>query len=217
MAGEWRSCSLLQGSCSHAHADRCAVPSTARYLQVEPYAERWSRPTVLDNLIASGSILPLVDVMISHINLDDREREMTCNPSFAEFLAQELIPWVRRQYHVTTDAARTVLGGTSVGGLAAAHAGLHHPEIFGKILSQSGAFWWKPDDEIEYEWLTRQFVKSPQLPLSFYIEAGLLEAGGGDEGGVSLLVANRHLRDVLQAKGYSVHHSEFSGAHVFVC
>lgn len=182
------------------------------------YAEVMATPTVLDNLIASGSIQPLVAVMVSHINFEVRERELQgCNPSFAEFLAQELIPWMRRQYHVTLDASRTVVGGMSAGGLTAAYAGLRHPEVFGKILCQSGAFWWKPDDEIEYEWLNRQFAASPRLPLTFYLEAGLLEDVGVDEIGTSILAASRHLRDILQAKGYPVHYSEFNGPHVFVC
>jgi enterochelin esterase-like enzyme len=164
----------------------------------EPYAlvvlfDRWTHaevmatPTVLDNLIASGSIQPVVAVMVSHISHEVRMREKACNPSFAEFLAQELVPWVRREYHVTSDASRTVVGGQSAGGLTAAYAGLHHPEIFGKILCQSGALRWKPDDETEYEWLNRQFATSPRLPLTFS-----LEAGGSDEIGTTLLAARSH-------------------------
>lgn len=182
------------------------------------YAEVMGTPTVLDNLIAAGAIQPVVAVLISHVNFEVRAREMQCcNPAFVEFLAQELLPWVRRQYHVTTDASRTVLGGMSAGGLVAAYAGLRHPEIFGKVLSQSGAFWWKPDDENEYEWLNRQFAACPRLPLTFYLEAGLLEDGGADEIGTSILSASRRLRDILLAKGYAVHYSEFNGPHVFVC
>lgn len=182
------------------------------------YAEVMATPTVLDNLIAAGAVQPVVAVMVSHINFEVREGEMQCcNPAFVEFLAQELLPWVRRRYHVTTDALRTVVGGMSAGGLVAAYAGLRHPEIFGKILCQSGAFHWKPDDELEYEWLNRQFAASPRLPLSFFLEAGLLEDVGVDEIGTSILTGSRRLRDILRAKGYAVHYSEFNGPHVFVC
>ncbi len=181
------------------------------------YAEVMATPTTLDNLIAAGALPPVVVVMISHIDFPARERELSCNPANAEFLATELIPWVRQQYHVTTDPARTVLGGMSAGGLAAAHAGLLHPEIFGKILSQSGAFWWKPEADSEWEWLNRQYAASPRLPLAFYLEAGLLESAPGEEDGMSLLGANRRMRDMLQAKDYPVHYAEFNGPHVFVC
>ena len=181
------------------------------------YAEVMSAPTTLDNLIASGAIPPLVAVMISHVNFDVRERELSCNPSYVEFLAQELMPWARKQYHATDDPARTVLSGMSAGGLIAAYAGLRHPEIFGKILCQSAAFQWRPDGDPETQWLSRQFAASPRLPLSFYMEAGSLEDVFDEHWGVTLPAANRHMRDVLQSKGYPVHYAEFSGGHVFVC
>ena len=131
---------------------------------------------------------------------------------------KELLPWVRQHYQVTNDPSRTVVAGSSYGGLAAAYAGLRHPELFGKILSQSGSFWWKPGDEREHEWLIRQFVASPRLPLSFYVEAGLLETWSSDEGlGPFLLVSNRHFRDVLQAKGYPIQYAEYNGGHDFTC
>jgi enterochelin esterase family protein len=181
------------------------------------YAEVMAAPATLDNLIAAGAIPPLVAVMISHVNFDVRERELSCNPSYVEFLAQELVPWARRQYDATDDPARTVLSGMSAGGLIAAYAGLRHPEIFGKTLCQSAAFQWRPDGDTEIEWLNRQFAASRRLPLSFYMEAGSLEDVGADDRGTTLQRANRHMRDILQAKGYPVHYSEFSGGHVFVC
>ncbi len=84
------------------------------------------------------------------------------------------------------------------------------PEAFGAVLSQSGAFWWRPEGDAEHEWLIHQFVESPQLPLRFYLDVGLFENGFQDP---SMLVANRHMRDVLRAKGYLVHYAEYVGGH----
>jgi enterochelin esterase-like enzyme len=170
--------------------------------------------TTLDNLIAAGLIPPLVAVMVDN---PDRFRELACNSAYADFLAQEIVPWARANYHATDRPEQTIIGGTSLGGLAAAFVGLKHPEVFGNVLSQSGSFWWKPDNEKDWEWLTHQFATSARLPLRFSFEAGLMENTGGGPPGrpipPPLLVANRNLRDTLQSKGYSVHYTEFNGNH----
>ena len=181
-------------------------------------------PTILDNLIADNRIPPLVTVLIDNGPGDARSRELPCNPNFADFLNFELVPWVRRTYNVTDDPQRTIVGGASYGGLAAAYAGFRHPETFGIILSQSGSYWWtpprsdNPDDfdlEAEPNWLANQFILSPRLPLRFYMDAGSDEVDLSGRGS-SILIPNRHLRDVLLAKGYEVHYQEFSGGHDFL-
>jgi enterochelin esterase family protein len=173
--------------------------------------------TTLDNLIAAGVIPPLVAVMVDNPN---RWRELSCNPQYADFLAQEIVPWARANYHATDRPEQTIIGGTSLGGLQAACVGLKHAEVFGNVLSQSGAFDWKPDGEKEYEWLNRQFAASPRLPLRFSFEAGLLEGNwwwrslqrdGSPQ--PPLLMVNRNLRDTLLSKGYPVHYTEFNGNH----
>jgi enterochelin esterase family protein len=170
--------------------------------------------TTLDNLIAAGLIPPLVAVMVDN---PDRGRELSCSSAYADFLAQEIVPWARVNYHATDRPEQTIIGGVSLGGLAAAFVGLKHPEVFGNVLSQSGSFWWKPEEEKNWEWLTHQFAASPRLPLRFSFEAGLLENTSGGPPGrpipPPLLVANRNLRDTLQSKGYSVHYTEFNGNH----
>ncbi len=50
--------------------------------------------TTLDNLIAAGVIPPLVAVMIDN---PDRGRELSCSSAYADFLAQEIVPWTRSQ------------------------------------------------------------------------------------------------------------------------
>ena len=54
--------------------------------------------TTLDNLIAAGLIPPLVAVMVDN---PDRGRELSCNSAYADFLAQEIVPWARANYHAT--------------------------------------------------------------------------------------------------------------------
>jgi enterochelin esterase-like enzyme len=180
--------------------------------------------TILDNLIAAGLIPPLVAVMVEN---PDRWRELSCNPTYADFLAQEIVPWARANYHATDRPEQTIIGGTSLGGLQAAYVGLKHAEVFGNVLSQSGAFAWKPAAENEPEWLNRQFAASPRLPLRFSFEAGLLEgtwwwrdlmvklpnAPPANLIDPTRLAANRNFRDTLQSKGYSVHYTEFIGNH----
>jgi hypothetical protein len=180
--------------------------------------------TTLDNLIAAGLIPPLVAVMVEN---PDRWRELSCNSTYADFLAQEIVPWARANYRATDRPEQTIIGGASLGGLQAAFVGLKHSEVFGNVLSQSGAFGWKPDGEKEPEWLNRQFAAAPRLPLRFSLEAGLLEgtwwwrdlmanlpnAPPANLIDPTLLAANRNLRDTLQSKGYAVHYTEFNGNH----
>ncbi len=168
-------------------------------------------PTILDNLIAAGRIPPLVAVFVANPSAEARVREMSCHPPFAEFLAGELVPWVRRGYRVTDGPARTAIAGSSLGGLAAACAAVRHPEVFGNVLSLSGSFYWRRPDEAEPEGLARQLAAGPKLPLRFYLEAGLMEDRPRE--GTSLLAANRHLRTVLQARGNVVEYREFNGGH----
>ena len=152
-----------------------------------------------------------------------RNRELTCNPPFSDFLSSELLPWAHGLYNFTADPRQTVVGGSSFGGLAATCAGLHHPEMFGNILSQSGSFFWVPpksdssDSDIEPEpnWVAKQFIASARLPLRFYLDAGSEEidlSGGGR----SILLTNRSLRDVLRARGYELHYQEFAGGHDYL-
>ncbi|GIK39026.1 MAG: hypothetical protein BroJett011_28590 [Chloroflexota bacterium] len=179
------------------------------------YVDLMRTPTILDNLLADGLLPPLVALMVGHPWDPTRQRDLACYPPFVEFVTQELLPWARARYHLAEDPAQTGVVGASRGGLAAAHLGFKHPELFGHVLAQSGAFSWKPEGESEFNWLPRQYAASPRLPLRFYLEAGLFETAietdfGGEQ---NFLAASRRMRDVLRARGYEVHYREFSGGH----
>ncbi|HKS53904.1 MAG TPA: prolyl oligopeptidase family serine peptidase [Steroidobacteraceae bacterium] len=177
----------------------------------EAYLDRVPTPVILDNLLAAKRIAPTVAILIGNSSAAGRARELPCNETFASYIAQKVVPWVREHYHVTRDASHVVIAGSSYGGLAAAYVAFKHPQIFGNVLSQSGSFWWSPPNE-EPAWLIRQFAASPRLKLRFYLDAGTFEGG---EGGGNL-GTTRFLRDVLRAKGYTVEYREFIGGHDYL-
>jgi enterochelin esterase-like enzyme len=194
------------------------------YLKNEKQSARVPTEAILDNLIAEKRIPPMVAVFVDNGPGDARSRELPCNPAFADFLNVELVPWLRRLYNITTDPHHVVVGGSSYGGLASTYAALRHPETFGNVLSQSGSYWWTPpktpgssdfDSNAEPNWVAKQFIASPKLPVRFYMDAGSDEIDLSGKGS-SILVPNRHLRDVLLAKGYEVHYQEFNGGHDYL-
>jgi enterochelin esterase-like enzyme len=175
-------------------------------------------PVILDNLLFEKKISPMVAVLIANPDQDTRTRELPPNPDFADFLNNELITWVRANYNVTKDPKQIVVAGSSFGGIASVYAGLRHPETFGNILCQSGSFWWsapKPEPYAEPNFLAKEFVKSPKLPLRFYMDAGSFEVDLNGGGG-AILEPSRHMRDVLLAKGYEVHYQENVGGHDYL-
>lgn len=187
-------------------------------------------PVILDNLIHEKKIPPTVAVFVPNVSTETRYRELGCSKEFAEFLHSELLPWVRSKYAVSPDAAKVTIAGSSRAGLMALCAGLAHPESIGKVISQSGIVWYDPsmnffqDEPAKFKtdlreqpnWPARQFLKRKKLPLRFHLDAGTFEANIADMGNRSILESNRHLRDVLLAKGYSVHYQEFTGGHDYL-
>ena len=196
-------------------------------------SDQFRLPT-LNNLIAASRIPPTVAVFVDNV---PRRRlvDLVANPEFADFMARELVPWVRSHYNVTKDAKQTVIIGYSAGGLAAPYVALRHAQVFGNVLSLSGAFWWSfehnggvcgprcpdsggtggensKDATTEGNFLVKEFLASPKLPLRFYFAAGTFEIDR-DGGGGGILESARHLRDVLLAKGYQVHYQQFVGGH----
>ena len=168
-------------------------------------------PTILDNLIAARRIAPMVALFVGSPE-GQRDVELAANARYAEFIATELVPWARSRLRIATSPERNVVAGSSLGGLAAAFVAHRHPELFGNVLSQSGAFMFSPSDDPKPERLARDVAAAPRSNVAFYLEAGIYEIGRMEKG-VDLLTSNRHLRDALREKGYRVTYDEFAGGH----
>jgi enterochelin esterase family protein len=81
-------------------------------------------------------------------------------------------------------------------------------------LSMSGGFSWRPPGEREFEWATHTIADRPKSNVRFFLSVGTLETGVSTRNqGHYLLATNRHLRDVLRARGYALTYEEVSGVH----
>jgi enterochelin esterase-like enzyme len=180
------------------------------------YQSRIPTVAILDNLFAAHKIGPTVAILVDNGG-QARGIDLNFSDPFLAFLTDELLPWAQREYHFTAAAARTALGGDSLCGLFAAYAALLRPDVFGEVLGQSAALQFNnshsADDSKAPEWIVRQFEKSSRLPVKFYLEVGLMEDRASPGTDVTLLSANRRLRDALMAKGYEVQYREVYADH----
>ena len=174
-------------------------------------------PRVLDSLTAAGRTPAFVAVLVDDSTGLVRIADLANAPRMVAFLGHQLLPWVRRCWHVTSDPGKVIVTGSSAGGLAAAYVAFERPDLFGNVWSQSGAFW-RPSDgsnQAPWEWLTGQVAGSAKRDVRFCLDVGQREnhrtLGGS---GPDFLEANRRFRDALKAQRYDVVYTEVpGGAH----
>lgn len=156
---------------------------------------------VAEALIEQQLIKPIRLVMIEP---EDRMKDYWFNQRYEDFLIEEILPEVDRQYGVTAERG---LWGASMGGAFSAWLAWRNPQLFTRVGSQSGCFTAHPEGGDEYhdpEWFTEQFAATPQLPVRFYLQTGQIEW---------LLAPNRRFAAVLMDKGYRHCYEELPSGH----
>lgn len=112
---------------------------------------RWRIPTVFDNLIARGEMPPTIAVFIDpgHEKAKPRQGNKSSNRSFeydslgerySQFLLQEIIPAVEKQYNLAADPSMRAIGGSSSGAICAFTVAWERPNAFRKVYSNVGSF-----------------------------------------------------------------------------
>lgn len=101
--------------------------------------------TVLDNLIFSGEIKPVIAVFIDPREPENesnnrRIREYDCNQKFADFVGDELIPLIDKTYKTHACPDDRLILGTSVGGINSAWFGAVRFNDFHLLGINSPAF-----------------------------------------------------------------------------
>jgi len=191
---------------------------TVYFQDGEDYIEFAQAAEVIDHLITSQQIEPLIAVFIAPPNrhkpdMPNRMTEYGLNDDYIRFMADELVPFIDSTYRTQKDPSARMVLGDSFGGLISAYAPFLRPEVFGIGYSQSGYVSFRNDQLIEL------FRQAEVKPILLYVDVGWYERKVGanflPEAEMDFLTANRRFRDVLEQKGYSFIYREYPEGHTW--
>lgn len=175
---------------------------------------------ILDSLYQKQAIQPFVLVAI---HAGDRIQEYGTGAQadymnrgskaglYTDFVLTELLPYIRKHYRVSTDPAKSVFAGFSLGGLSAFDIVFNHPDRFAKAGVFSGSFWWRSKsteagyrdetDRIMHD-LVRKGLYSPTLKFWFEVGTSDETSDRNNNGIIDAIEDTTDLIDELVIKGY---------------
>ena len=171
--------------------------------------------TALDNLIAQHRLPVMVAISIGNGSGDGQGSERgleydTMSGKYAEFVEQEVLPLVEKQYNVKLSKdpeARATMGGSS-GGSAAFSMAWYHPELYHRVLTYSGTYvnqQWPVNPETPHgawEYHEHLIPASPRKPIRLWMEVGDRDNYSTRDNLHDWVVANENMAKVLADKGY---------------
>lgn len=169
------------------------------------YLRRAGLVTLVDNLIAQRRIRPIALAMLAN-GRGARMAEYGGSDATLAFVHEILLPAARQHLDLLDVAAHPGgfgVMGASMGGLMALATGLRLPHIFGRVLSQSGAFHLGQHASMAVELVDH----GPVRPLRIWLDVGRYEA---------LLDSNRRLAALLHSRGYDATYREYNAGHNYI-
>jgi len=191
------------------------VPGTAAPFIVGADGPDRALFTALDNLIAQHRVPVMIAISIGNGSGDAQGSERgleydTMSGRYAEFVEQEVLPLVEKQYNVklTKDPdGRATMGGSS-GGSCALIMAWYHPELYHRVLTYSGTYvnqQWPVNDQTPHgawEFHERLIPNSPVKPIRLWMEVGDRDNLSTRDNMHDWVLANENMARVLAAKGY---------------
>lgn len=173
------------------------------------YLRYASMKVVLDNLIHRLEVAPMI---VAFTHPKDRFSEYTDDPRHAAFITQHVVPYMEKRFPLYGTPAHRCLMGASFGGVASLSTAWRYPDVFGKLLLQSGSFAFT---DIGDHTRGRAFDKVVQFVNAFREEPGrptdkvYLSCGTYE----SLIYENRSMVPFLQSAGLDVRYDEARDGH----
>jgi len=130
-------------------------------------------------------------------------------PETAQFILEELMPFLQKRYKTSQECHLNYVGGFSLSALVAFDLAWHYPQTFGAAGIFSGALWWRsrpfnkklPDAN---RILHDQVSQAPQLPpVRYWFQAGTQDEDGdrNHNGIIDAIDDTLQLMDLLREKG----------------
>jgi len=186
---------------------------TAVFLDAELYIERVKVVEVTKRLQSGGRIPPTRSIFASNENADARHTDYVCNPEYAHFISQDVVPWLLNKPS-QTDPGRVIVVGLSLSGLAAAHVVLTNPSLFRTAICQSPSFWWHDES------LRSSVQRAGEASTPFWVSVGNEETEqdvshppSGMFQKTSQIDACQRAYETLKVNNYEVRYRVFNGGH----
>lgn len=171
----------------------------------QEYLHRVRLNNIVDNLISQGRIQPIALAFVSNGGQKSRMIEYASNDATLTFLMTQVMPLAIKELNlIDMDDFPGEFGviGASMGGLLALYTGVRIPHVFGKVLSQSGAFSMAGMDMVVFDLLEH----GEKRPLKLWMDVGIYDLPG-------LLVSNQRMQTMLIQRGYSSTYREYNAGH----
>lgn len=130
---------------------------TAYFQDGFEYITLGSAVNVLDNLIDSNKINPIMAVFVKPNNRND-EYAGSKRVKYRLFFVNELVPFIDSNFNTIPSADKRLVLGDSFGGNISALISYNHPEVFAYCGLHSGAFW--PNNYEAYNLIINGTVKN---------------------------------------------------------
>lgn len=132
------------------------------------YLSLGSMNNVIDNLIDSSKIEPLIAVFIEPNNRNNLYA-YSDRFDYAEFLVNELVPYIDANYYTFSSPESRMIMGASFGGNISGLTAFKYPETFGNTGWHSPAFWPNSSEVAKF------YADSSRKDIRFYYNHGTYE------------------------------------------
>ncbi|MFS0882778.1 hypothetical protein CHH83_03260 [Bacillus sp. 7586-K] len=167
----------------------------------------------IDALLTNEEIEPLIVVGIPYRDVQDRRDkyhpEGSKHKQYIYFLAQELVPFLDREFPTHQIGYGRALIGDSLGATISLLTGMLYPNTFGKLILQSPF--------VNEDVLNAVKAYTSKQKLIIFHQIGNDEINVKTTDGLiqNFLSPNRQLKSVLETKGFSYTYEEFNGDHTW--
>jgi enterochelin esterase family protein len=146
----------------------------------------------------------------------DRTSELAANENFKDFLINEVMEQISKNYEITLDPDKNIICGKSLGGLNAVYTAVKS-SLFKNIISHSGTFIWNYQDSRDPDYLFEEIEKTDFQAKNIYLDVGVFEDQFVPSWFMSLISVNKRMRDTIKEKSDNFHFNIFNGGHDYYC
>jgi len=159
------------------------------------YVEKMDVPRILDRLIASKTIPPVIAVFSEP---GERQEEYTRNPRWRSFVTTELVPLVDKRYRTFPAPDHRIILGSSLAAYGAVDLAVEFPSVFGLCAAIA------PPEQVASVIANQAHARAAAVSIRFFVLGGVYDA---------MIDGARRLRTTLDGVNAPVTYLEVPEGH----